>query len=236
MGDTLFHFRIWQHPDAIGDLKKIRTLDTEDARPGMKAKVIRKRVELTENQARYNREGMRALKIDPAVLFGFVYFRQRRDAKLKRGYLQKSVVLLSRWMLPNLWFAVLKLISPEYFKRDDRTMLECVARDIERWSKAEAGKEMLLPVMGSLFRCRIPQIADSVGHVRDVDDSRMVETGAAASPVISIPLVHKINVYEALYTVVSHLHLIWELSESRWRFPLIFFNSHFPQPSSKNRW
>lgn len=42
------------------------------------------------------------LKKDPAYFYGYVYFRQVRDKSLKRGYFQKSLVLISK--LPYIHF------------------------------------------------------------------------------------------------------------------------------------
>ena len=38
---------------------------------------------------RYNQFCPPAFRIDPAYLWGFVYFRQVRDTNLRRGYFQK---------------------------------------------------------------------------------------------------------------------------------------------------
>jgi len=47
--------------------------------------------------------------------YGFVFFRQEKDSSIPRGYLQKSVVLLSKHPYFALFKKMLLLIGPLYF-------------------------------------------------------------------------------------------------------------------------
>ena len=53
--------------------------------------------------------------MDPGNYYGYSFFRQVRDAELKRGYFQKSIVLLTRLPYHTLFYRVLELVAPEYF-------------------------------------------------------------------------------------------------------------------------
>ena len=53
--------------------------------------------------------------MDKNYIFGYVYFRQVKDKTLKRGYFQKSVVLLSKFPYVSLFNYILGLIAVEYF-------------------------------------------------------------------------------------------------------------------------
>ena len=46
---------------------------------------------------------------------GYVLFRQVKDATIKRGYFQKSLVLLTRLPYVNLFRYLVRTIAPEYF-------------------------------------------------------------------------------------------------------------------------
>ncbi|EAW65346.1 hypothetical protein FLJ34969, isoform CRA_b, partial [Homo sapiens] len=59
------------------------------------------------------------LKKDPAYFYGYVYFRQVRDKTLKRGYFQKSLVLISKLPYIHFFHTVLKQIAPEYFEKNE---------------------------------------------------------------------------------------------------------------------
>ncbi|MBZ3889226.1 Protein DENND6A [Sciurus carolinensis] len=56
---------------------------------------------------------------DPAYFYGYVYFRQVRDKTLKRGYFQKSLVLISKLPYIHFFHTVLKQIAPEYFEKNE---------------------------------------------------------------------------------------------------------------------
>lgn len=49
--------------------------------------------ELKEEHCAYNHKCPVALQINPAYYWGYVYFRQVKDATLPRGYFQKVVWL-----------------------------------------------------------------------------------------------------------------------------------------------
>lgn len=52
---------------------------------------------------------------DETHLYGYVYFRQVRNTSLRRGYFQKSVVLLSSLPYFKFFKDVADIIAPEYF-------------------------------------------------------------------------------------------------------------------------
>lgn len=56
-----------------------------------------------------------ALQRDDAHYYGYVYFRQVRDKTLRRGYFQKSVVLLSSLPYFNFFKDIADIVAPEYF-------------------------------------------------------------------------------------------------------------------------
>eukprot|EP01059_Diplonema_ambulator_P011388 TRINITY_DN21342_c0_g1_i1.p1 TRINITY_DN21342_c0_g1~~TRINITY_DN21342_c0_g1_i1.p1 ORF type:complete len:797 (+),score=234.85 TRINITY_DN21342_c0_g1_i1:107-2497(+) len=47
--------------------------------------------------------------------YGYVYFRQKQDRSLARGYIQHSLVLISRWPFAGLLEQVVKLVAQQYF-------------------------------------------------------------------------------------------------------------------------
>ena len=50
-------------------------------------------------------------------IYGFVYFRQTKNAQIKRGYFQKSIVLLTRLPFLGLYYKLSELISPIFFQQ-----------------------------------------------------------------------------------------------------------------------
>ena len=58
-----------------------------------------------------------SLQREHAHYFGYVYFRQVKDSSARRGYFQKSLVLVSRLPFVRLFQALLSLVAPEYFDK-----------------------------------------------------------------------------------------------------------------------
>nr|XP_060632286.1 protein DENND6B-like isoform X2 [Anolis sagrei ordinatus] len=92
---------------------------------------------------------------ETAHYFGYVYFRQVRDSSVKRGYFQKSLVLVSRLPYVNLFQSLLQLIAPEYFDKLE-PCLEAVCSEIDQWPPPVPGQTLNLPVMGVVIQVRIP--------------------------------------------------------------------------------
>lgn len=65
-------------------------------------------------------------RAEDSHIYGFVYFRQTKNAQIKRGYFQKSIVLLTRLPFLNLYYRLSDLIAPIFFQQPsemDRKML-----------------------------------------------------------------------------------------------------------------
>uniref|UniRef100_A0A8C5QEZ7 DENN domain containing 6B n=1 Tax=Leptobrachium leishanense TaxID=445787 RepID=A0A8C5QEZ7_9ANUR len=103
----------------------------------------------------YNRDAPATLQRDTAHYYGYVYFRQVRDSSVKRGYFQKSLVLLSSLPYSNLFHTLLQLIAPEYFNKLE-PCLEAVCNQIDRWPFPEPGLSLSLPIMGLVLQVTIP--------------------------------------------------------------------------------
>ena len=87
MGDTQFHFRIRR----VGS----RTDKQYD---------------------QYNSCVLPALQVDPNFLFGFAYFRQVKDPTIRRGYYQKSVILLAYLPLITSFTQLTTHVARKFFE------------------------------------------------------------------------------------------------------------------------
>jgi hypothetical protein len=77
--------------------------------------------------------------------YGYVFFRQERDDEVRRGFFQKSLVLLSPHPWPGMFLRVVQLLGPELMKSyvSDRrgegestaamAMLEAACFNIAAW-------------------------------------------------------------------------------------------------------
>lgn len=89
-------------------------------------------------------------------LYGYVWFEQRRDTSISRGYMQRSVVILSRLPLPALFHSVLEALAPVYFE-DGYSAFQAACKSIARWPDPIPGKEVRLMVNDRVLRVRLPE-------------------------------------------------------------------------------
>ncbi|XP_028603081.2 protein DENND6B isoform X6 [Podarcis muralis] len=141
----------------------------------------------------YNREAAVSLQRDPAHYFGYVFFRQVKDSSVKRGYFQKSLVLVSRLPYVNLFQALLQLIAPEYFDKLD-PCLEAVCSEIDQWPPPVPGQTLNLPVMGVVIQVRIPSRLDQPGSSPAKPQN---QENLLPAPLV-LPSIHELDLFSCL--------------------------------------
>ncbi|KAI2658985.1 Protein DENND6A [Labeo rohita] len=153
----------------------------------------------------FDRDAPVCLKRDQGYYYGYVYFRQVRDKSLKRGYFQKSLVLISKLPYVTFFHSLLKLIAPEYFEKQE-PCLEAACNDIDRWPTPCPGKILTLPIMGVVMKLRIPTCYDKPGT------SQLVQSAPSDSLVsIVLPTVHEVDLFRCFHPVFFHIQMLWEL-------------------------
>lgn len=90
-----------------------------------------------------------------SYIYGYVFFRQKRDPTNRRGYFQKSVVILSHLPLVGLFSEVVARLGPLYFEHG-MSMFEAFANDIMHWPAPVPGTILTLPLLGSIITAAIP--------------------------------------------------------------------------------
>ncbi|KHN72432.1 Protein DENND6B [Toxocara canis] len=96
-----------------------------------------------------------AAEIDPVFFYGFVHFRQQRDATLPRGYFQKSLVLITLLPLFNLFAYVVDSVANGFFESGEPA-IEAACHHIDQWPSPVPGETLFLPLIGTVIQCRIP--------------------------------------------------------------------------------
>jgi len=132
-----------------------------------------------------------------------VFFRQIRDKNVKRGYFQKSVVLLSKFPYMPLFSYILDLIAPEYFL-SGIIALETVSKEISKWPPPSENKTLSLAIMGQTLEITVPD-----GNTKF--QIPIVYKKEYPTVPIVLPSVYDINLYKCLRPVLNHIHLLWEL-------------------------
>ncbi|SNX81760.1 uncharacterized protein MEPE_00465 [Melanopsichium pennsylvanicum] len=90
-----------------------------------------------------------------SYIYGYVFFRQKRDSTNRRGYFQKSVVILSHLPFVGLFSEVVARLGPLYFEHG-MSMFEAFANDIMGWPTPQPGTILTLPLLGSIITAAIP--------------------------------------------------------------------------------
>ncbi|XP_058937415.1 protein DENND6B isoform X1 [Kogia breviceps] len=147
-----------------------------------------------------------SLQREPAHYFGYVYFRQVKDGSVKRGYFQKSLVLVSRLPFVRLFQALLSLVAPEYFDKL-APCLEAVCSEIDQWPAPVPGQTLNLPVMGVVLQVHIPSRADmpESGPPKQCSHKNLLP-----APVV-LTSVHELDLFRCFRPVLAHVQLLWEL-------------------------
>ncbi|KAF9925694.1 Protein dennd6a [Linnemannia zychae] len=91
---------------------------------------------------------------DAGFLYGYVFFRQKQDPSIRRGYFQKSVVILTQHPFIGLFSKIVSVLGPAYFEIG-KPMLETAFHDIARWAPPTTDSLMELPFMGQLLQVQI---------------------------------------------------------------------------------
>uniref|UniRef100_A0A672G7J8 UDENN domain-containing protein n=1 Tax=Salarias fasciatus TaxID=181472 RepID=A0A672G7J8_SALFA len=139
-----------------------------------------------------DRDAPPCLKREQGHYYGYVYFRQVRDKSLKRGYFQKSLVLISKLPYVTFFHSLLKIMAPEYFEKQE-PCLEAACNDIDRWPTPHPGRILTLPIMGVVIKV----------HTHTLAASTLVS--------IVLPTIHEVDLFRCFHPVFFHIQMLWEL-------------------------
>ncbi|KAG7089935.1 hypothetical protein E1B28_011565 [Marasmius oreades] len=162
-------------------------------------------------------------------MYGYSHFIQRRDSKARRGYEQRSVVILSHLPYPALFTSLSSIFGP-LFQIHGIPMLESACYNIATWPDPIPGAVLELGFLGSVLHSELPPSHDSQQHTDTSSFGQKYDPKlhilASTPPFVPPPL----SLFEAS---LSHLWSIWEcvvLGE-----PLLIFGSS-PVETSQAVW
>ncbi|GAA5847179.1 hypothetical protein JCM9279_006124 [Rhodotorula babjevae] len=96
------------------------------------------------------------------ALHGFVWFVRDKDERLRRGYSQRSLVLISHLpALSGLFSALVSILGPLHFKHAQPGgarggMVETACHNIASWPDPTPGATLELPFLGSVLTVSLP--------------------------------------------------------------------------------
>jgi len=145
-------------------------------------------------------------KSKPSFFFGYVFFRQEKNASIHRGYLQKSVVILSKHPFFALFKAMIELIGPLFFEFGN-PLLEACFQNSSIWPDPQLGKTCDLPLLGTILSFHVP--FSSIPHIIDPQEKRIISPFAPKEQLVSNS--QSIDLWKCFKHVVDKLWALWEL-------------------------
>ncbi|XP_006459032.1 hypothetical protein AGABI2DRAFT_200957 [Agaricus bisporus var. bisporus H97] len=163
-------------------------------------------------------------------IYGFSHFTQKRDKASKRGYLQRSVVILTQHQYPAFFTSLVHIFGPLFLEHGS-PMLEAACHNIATWSDPKPGETLELGFLGMVINVEIPHTIDQfqlteTSSFNEKYDPKL-HVLASSAPFFPPPLL----LFESC---LPNLWSIWEclvLSE-----PLLIFGQSAAQTSQAVWW
>lgn len=121
--------------------------------------------QLKEIYTVYNDQVPPALKTDERFIYGYVHFLQRKDSTLKRGYFQKSLVILSFLPFVELFKFIVSIVGSEYFENEQLSILQSFYDRTRFWSPLPTDTVIDLNIQGLNVAFLIPNKHDKLNNL-----------------------------------------------------------------------
>lgn len=188
MGDTKFHMRLRMSPDT-------------------------NRLEKTNQFRCFNSDCPPVLKADQSHYWGFVYFRQKRDPNLPRGYFQKSFIIVTRLPFFNLFYEMLTQLAQKYFNEGE-DVIKQASKQINEWPPLQVGASLNLPLFDQCYQILVPRASSRKSvQTNDNADNKCVDQLSQLQPISVkvISTVNEVELFHSLSFIVDHMYTLWEL-------------------------
>lgn len=136
-----------------------------------------------------------------SYLYGYTYFLQRRDPSLRRGYFQKSLVILTHLPYVGLFHQLIARLGPAFFELG-APVLESFVHDVVRWPAPEPGATLELSALGTVLHASLShglEAQNGDGMQPGTDPARPLLTSVPPAPLVQV-----------LYELLPDLWRLWE--------------------------
>lgn len=164
------------------------------------------------------------------MLFGFVHFRQVKDASNPRGFFQKSIVLISRLPYIDLFQRIVMTFGAVYYSYG-APILDALVRDINGWPTPHSGLHQHLPFIGSVFNLHIHHLDPLTGF--SIASSVPSLPQSLSRPASRLPSHDSHLDVDLFYTFKHQLHNLWLYWELVITGEPILVVGHDPQQCSQ---
>lgn len=135
-----------------------------------------------------------------SYIYGYTFFRQKRDPAIRRGYFQKSLVILTHLPYVALFGELVARLGPMFFEHG-LPVLESFVQDVIAWPSPSAGAMLSLPLLGQLLPVLLP-------HGNEAQNGDWAKTATVPRAILaSVPQTPLLVVFRSL---LPSLWLLWE--------------------------
>ncbi|PWN29580.1 DUF1630-domain-containing protein [Jaminaea rosea] len=115
-----------------------------------------------------------------SYIYGYVFFRQKRDPAIRRGYFQKSLVILSHLPYVALFTDIVTKLGPLYFEHGD-PILEAFSGAVTKWPNPAPGATLPLPLFGAQLWVALPLGRQGQSAASDASQPGLSSSASSAS-------------------------------------------------------
>lgn len=159
----------------------------------------------------YNTQTTLALNIDPQYIYGYVHFLQKKDPSLKRGYFQKSLVILSPLPFVELFYNIVTIVGTNFFENEQLLNLENVYNQTKKWPSLQTGTVLNLTIMGSKLVFYIPNKDMDASPLTLLNHHQHQHHYHQRQNHHTIMTAFDLDLYKCFYSVIPDLQLLWEM-------------------------
>ena len=159
-----------------------------------------------------------------SYLYGYTFFLQRRDPSVRRGYFQKSLVILTHLPYVGLFLQLIGRVGPAFFELG-LPVLESFVHEVMQWPAPEPGATIQLSALGTLLHASLP-------HGNEAQNGDGIRDGTDAEhPILaSVPPTGLVHVFYEL------LPDLWRLWECMLTAEPVLIVGHDPRTTSEAVW
>ena len=147
------------------------------------------------------------MRDENGFITGYVFFRQQRDDALKRGYLQRSLVLLSPHPFFSLFVKVVRHVAPFFFDHGPDVLVAANSA-LSLWPSPFFQASLSLAVLGSIFTFPVPE---KLSSEQDSDAAPVFPLAASQYHSTLLASYDPLLLYDRLHAHLKHLWTLWEI-------------------------
>lgn len=114
-------------------------------------KIVSKLSKMSQKEKELYFEGISHRKMyNDSYLFGFAYFRQRKDDSIERGFFQQSIVIVTPLPYISVFKQCMETIGPLYFEHG-MNIIDSACRNVLLWPTPATRGNVSLPLLGAII-------------------------------------------------------------------------------------